>query len=159
VSRGSSAARDSGQPVERTPGVWLGVDVGSVRVGVAKSDPNGLLATPLITLRRQPRTDRDLDELAGLVREHDAVGVVIGLPRTLAGREGIAAATARDYGALLQARISPTRIVFMDERLTTVTAGRTLTDGGIRGRAQRAVIDQVAAVLILQLWLDAGRGC
>jgi putative holliday junction resolvase len=140
-------------------GVWLGVDVGSVRVGVAKSDPNGLLASPLMTLRRQPRTDGDLDELAGLVREHDAAGVVIGLPKTLAGREGIAAATARDYGALLQARISPTRIVFMDERLTTVTAGRTLTDGGIRGRAQRAVIDQVAAVLILQLWLDAGRGC
>ena len=139
-------------------GVWLGVDVGSVRVGVAKSDPNGLLASPLMTLRRQPRTDGDLDELAGLVREHDAAGVVIGLPKTLAGREGIAAATARDYGALLQARISPTRIVFMDERLTTVTAGRTLTDGGIRGRAQRAVIDQMAAVVILQLWLDAGRG-
>jgi putative Holliday junction resolvase len=136
-------------------GVWLGVDVGSVRVGVAKSDASGQLASPLITLRRQVRTDGDIDELAELVRTHEAVGVVVGLPRTLADREGVAAVLARDYASRLQARISPTRIVFVDERLTTVTAGRTLTRGGIRGRAQRAVIDQVAAVLILQQWLDS----
>jgi putative Holliday junction resolvase len=135
--------------------VWLGVDVGSVRVGVAKSDASGQLASPLITLRRQVRTDGDIDELAELVRTHEAVGVVVGLPRTLADREGVAAVLARDYASRLQARISPTRIVFVDERLTTVTAGRTLTRGGIRGRAQRAVIDQVAAVLILQQWLDS----
>jgi putative Holliday junction resolvase len=136
-------------------GVWLGVDVGSVRVGVAKSDASGQLASPLVTLRRQVRTDGDIDELAELVRTHEAVGVVVGLPRTLADREGVAAVLARDYANRLQARISPTRIVFVDERLTTVTAGRTLTRGGIRGRAQRAVIDQVAAVLILQQWLDS----
>lgn len=135
--------------------MWLGVDVGSVRVGVAKSDASGQLASPLITLRRQVRTDGDIDELAELVRTHEAVGVVVGLPRTLADREGVAAVLARDYASRLQARISPTRIVFVDERLTTVTAGRTLTRGGIRGRAQRAVIDQVAAVLILQQWLDS----
>ena len=136
-------------------GVWLGVDVGTVRVGVAKSDASGQLASPLVTLRRQVRTDSDLDELAELVRTHEAVGVVVGLPRTLADREGVAAVLARDYASRLQARISPTRIVFVDERLTTVTAGRTLTRGGIRGRAQRAVIDQMAAVLILQQWLDS----
>jgi putative Holliday junction resolvase len=138
-------------------GVWLGVDVGSVRVGVAKSDAGGSLASPLITLRRDVRTDSDVDELAALVSEHAATGVVVGLPRTLRGAEGSAAQLAREYGDRLQARISPTRVVFVDERLTTVMAGRTLTDGGIRGRAQRAVIDQMAAVLILQQWLDTGR--
>jgi putative Holliday junction resolvase len=137
-------------------GLWLGVDVGSVRVGVAKSDAGGSLASPLITLKRQVKTGADLDELAVLVREHNAVGVVVGLPITLAGREGLAAELARAYATELLARISPTPIEFVDERLTTVTAGRTLSGSGIRGRAQRAVIDQMAAVLILQQWLDAG---
>jgi putative Holliday junction resolvase len=140
-------------------GLWLGVDVGTVRVGIAKSDAGGTLASPLVTLRRDRQTDSDLDELAALAHEHGATGVVVGLPRTLRGVEGSAAQLARDYGDRLQARILPTRVVFVDERLTTVMAGRTLTDGGIRGRAQRAVIDQMAAVLILQQWLDAGHGC
>jgi putative Holliday junction resolvase len=139
-------------------GVWLGVDVGTVRVGVAKSDPRGLLASPLITLARQPRTGSDLDELAALVTDHDAVGVVIGLPRTMAGQEGRAAQLAREYGAALARRIAPVEVEFVDERLTTVTAGRTLSSHGVRGRAQRAVIDQVAAVVILQHWLDTGGG-
>jgi putative Holliday junction resolvase len=137
-------------------GVWLGVDVGTVRVGVAKSDARGSLASPLITLRRQARTDADVDELAVLVAEHNVTGVVIGLPRTMGNREGPAVTMARQYGDLLLARISPTPIEFVDERLTTVTAGRTLSESGIRGRAQRAVIDQMAAVVILQHWLDAG---
>jgi putative Holliday junction resolvase len=140
----------------RVTGVWLGVDVGTVRVGLAKSDASGRLASPLATLRRDSETDRDLDELTQLIVEHDVVGVAVGLPKTLANREGASAAMARDYGAKLQTRISPTRVVFVDERLTTVTAGRTLSRSGVRGRAQRAVIDQVAAVLILQQWLDAG---
>lgn len=136
-------------------GVWLGVDVGTVRVGIAKSDAGAQLASPLITLRRDMRTESDIDELVALVAEHDAVGVVVGLPKTLRGVEATAAELAREYGDRLQARISPTRVVFVDERLTTVIAGRTLADGGIRGRAQRHVIDQMAAVLILQQWLDS----
>ncbi len=140
--------------VTEVSGIWFGVDVGSVRVGIAKSDASGTLASPLITLRRQSTTNGDIDELAVLVREHSAAGVVVGLPRTLAGREGSAAQLAREYGAQLQTRIAPTRVIFIDERLTTVSAGRTLTGSGVRGRAQRAVIDQVAAVLILQQWLD-----
>jgi putative Holliday junction resolvase len=91
-----------------------------------------------------------------LVAEHNVTGVVIGLPRTMGNREGPAVTMARQYGDLLLARISPTPIEFVDERLTTVTAGRTLSESGIRGRAQRAVIDQMAAVVILQHWLDAG---
>jgi putative holliday junction resolvase len=141
------------------PGVWLGIDVGSVRVGIAKSDALAQLASPLATLRRDTKTDRDIDKVAELVIEHEVVGVAVGLPKTLANREELAAALARDYASKLHARISPTRIVFVDERLTTVTASRTLSRRGIRGRAQRAVIDQAAAVVILQQWLDAGREC
>jgi putative Holliday junction resolvase len=140
-----------------TPGVWLAVDVGSVRVGVARSDPRGVLAVPVATLARAAADDRDIVELAGLVGEYEAVGVVVGLPRTLAGREGIAAQLARDYGARLAARIAPIPVEFLDERLTTVSAQRKLHQGGVRGPAGRAVIDQAAAVELLQQWLDRHR--
>ncbi len=140
-------------------GIWIGVDVGTVRVGVARSDPTGLLATPISTLARDTRTDRDLDELARLVRELGAVGVVVGLPRTLAGREGSAARQARSYGAALAERIAPVPVRHVDERLTTVSAQRKLHENGVRGsRAVRAVIDQAAAVELLQHWLDSHRG-
>lgn len=138
-------------------GVWLAVDVGSVRVGVARSDPRGTLAVPLTTLRRDSRTHSDLDELAGLVREYEAVGVVVGLPRTLRGSEGAAAAAARDYAALLAPRIAPVPVRFLDERLTTVSAQRKLQQSGVRSRAGRAVIDQAAAVELLEHWLDTRR--
>jgi putative holliday junction resolvase len=132
----------------------LAVDVGSVRVGVARSDPRGVLATPLVTLKRDAARDRDIAELAVLVREHDAVGVVVGLPRTLANREGAAAAMAREYGVALAAVIAPTPVHYLDERLTTVSAERKLSRGGVRGVARRAVIDQAAAVELLQHWLE-----
>ena len=139
------------------PGVWLGVDVGTVRVGVARTDPQGLLAVPVTTLRRDARTDRDLDQLAALVIEYEAAGVVIGLPVTLAGREGDSARIAREYGASLARRVSPVPVEFVDERLTTVSAQRKLSQGGVRGRAGRAVIDQAAAVELLQHWLESRR--
>jgi putative Holliday junction resolvase len=137
-----------------TAGVWIAVDVGSVRVGVARSDPRGVLAVPVATLARDPSGNRDIGELAGLVAEYEAVGVVVGLPRTLAGAEGTAARLAREYGALVAERIAPVPVEFLDERLTTVSAQRKLTQGGVRGRAGRAVIDQAAAVELLQHWLD-----
>ena len=137
-------------------GVWLGVDVGTVRVGVARSDPRGVLATPLATLARSAGDDADIAALTALVAEHAAVGVVVGLPRTLAGREGPSAMMAREYAARLAAAIRPIHVELTDERLTTVSATRKLSDGGLRGaRAKRAVIDQAAAVEILQSWLDA----
>jgi putative Holliday junction resolvase len=134
--------------------VWLGVDVGTVRVGVARTDPRGVLAVPVVTLARDANSNRDLTELAGLVAEYEAVGVVVGLPRTLSGREGPAAALAREYGGALAARIAPVPVEYVDERLTTVSAQRKLTEGGIRGRAGRAVVDQAAAVELLQHWLN-----
>ncbi|MBW4721001.1 Holliday junction resolvase RuvX [Saccharothrix obliqua] len=133
----------------------LGVDVGSVRVGVALSDPGAFLATPLVTLARDERTARDLADLAGLVVEHDVVEVVVGLPRTLAGRHGPAAEAASAYAAALAERVAPVPVRLHDERLTTVTAGRVLAERGVRGKKQRAVVDQAAAVEILQSWLDA----
>jgi len=132
-------------------GVWLGVDVGTVRVGVARSDPRGVLASPVATLPH----DGGVQQLALLVREHEAVGVVVGLPVTLAGREGASAALARDYAEQLARVISPVPVELVDERLTTVAAERRLAARGVRGRARRAVVDQAAAVEILQHWLDA----
>lgn len=133
----------------------LGVDVGSVRVGVALSDPSPVLATPLVTLSRDRKSGADVDRLAALVEEYAVVEVVVGLPRTLADRHGKAAEAATGYAAELARRVAPVPVRLADERLTTVAAGRMLTQRGVRGRKQRAVVDQVAAVEILQGWLDA----
>lgn len=134
----------------------LGVDVGSVRVGVAVSDPAGILATPLARLARDRRDGTDLAALAELVAEHCAVEVVVGLPRALSGGEGAAAVLARAYAEALSTRISvPVRLV--DERLTTVVAERGLRDKGVRGRSRRASVDAAAATVILQSALDADR--
>ncbi|HEU5194320.1 MAG TPA: Holliday junction resolvase RuvX, partial [Methylomirabilota bacterium] len=116
-------------------GVWLGVDVGTVRVGVARSDSRAVLASPVATLPR----DDGVRALALLVREHGAVGVVVGLPVTLAGREGASAALARDFAEQLARVISPIPVELVDERLTTVAAERRLAARGVRGRARRAV--------------------
>ena len=139
------------------PGIWFGVDVGTVRVGVARCDPQGTLAVPVTTLTRDARTDQDVAQLAALVAEYEAAGVVVGLPRTLANREGTAAELAREYGRRLAAAIAPKPVEYVDERLTTVSAQRKLHEGGVRGRAGRAVIDQLAAVELLQHWLDQRR--
>ena len=138
-------------------GVRLGVDVGSVRVGVARSDPSGVLATPVQTLARDESAGSDLDELARLVRECDALEVVIGLPRGLSGQEGTAAAAARGYADLVARRVVPVPVRLVDERLSTVTATRALRAAGVRGRRHRPVVDQAAAVVILQSALDAER--
>jgi putative Holliday junction resolvase len=132
----------------------LGVDVGNVRVGVALSDPGGVLATPLTTLSRDQRAGSDVERLAELVAEHEVVEVVVGLPRTLAGRQGPAAAAARAYATALADRIAPVPVRLADERLSTVVASRVLRTSGVPGRRQRAIVDQAAAVEILQSWLD-----
>ncbi len=138
-------------------GVRLGVDVGTVRVGVAVSDPAGVLATPLVTLARDADGARDIDELASLVADRSVVEVVVGHPRTLAGRSGAAAQAAEDYADRLRTRIAPVPVRLADERLTTVSASRTLSQQGVSTRKQRPRIDQAAAVLILQGWLDRTR--
>jgi len=131
-------------------GVLLGVDVGTVRVGVAVSDPSGILATPVATL---PRAEA-LDGVVALVAEREAVEVVGGHPRHLSGAAGASARDAEAFAASLRERVG-VPVTLVDERLTTVTATRTLAERGVRGKAQRAVVDQAAAVAILQSALDA----
>jgi putative Holliday junction resolvase len=114
-----------------------------------------VLATPLVTLTRDADGGRDLVELADLVGEFDAVGVVVGDPVTLAGRAGQAAQQARTYADKLRQHVPEISVVLVDERLTTVSATRTLSERGVRGRARRAVVDQAAAVVLLQRWLDS----
>jgi putative pre-16S rRNA nuclease len=140
-------------------GVRVGVDVGSVRVGVAASDPSGILATPVRTVPRDMSDEQapDIDEVAAIVADTAAVEVVVGLPRTLAGDEGPAAEQARQYARRLAVRVAPVAVRLVDERLTTVDAHRSLRESGVEGRRQRAVVDQAAAVLILQAALDAER--
>jgi putative Holliday junction resolvase len=147
--------------VPTRPGRRVGIDVGSVRVGVAASDPSALLATPVRTVARDPdaatTAPTDLEEVASIVAELAAVEVVVGLPRTLAGDEGAAAQAARTYAGRLSVRIAPVPVRLVDERHTTVDAHRNLRESGVDGRRQRSVIDQAAAVLILQSALDAER--
>jgi len=136
----------------------LGIDVGAVRVGVALSDPDCMIATPLVTVARDvrepgDRSGSDLREIAALVAEHDVVQVVVGLPRTLAGAEGPAAQAARAFADDLSS-VLEVPVEFSDERLTAVVATRQLRERGVKGRKQRAVVDQAAAVAILQGWLD-----
>lgn len=138
-------------------GVRLGVDVGSVRVGVARSDASGMIAVPVATLARDTQRRSDLDALSSLVSEHSAVEVVIGLPRSLSGQEGAAARAARAYAVAVARRVAPVPVRLVDERLSTVTATRSLRDAGVKGRRHRPVVDQAAAVVILQSALDAER--
>ena len=135
----------------------LGIDVGSVRIGVAISDPDGILATPVETVPRDRRSDKHLRRLARLIDEHQAVEVVVGLPRTLGDRAGSSAHDAVELADRLADRISPVPVRLTDERLTTVTAQRSLREAGVRAKGQRSIIDQVAAVGILQNWLDQRR--
>lgn len=134
----------------------LGVDVGTVRIGVAVSDPDGILATPVETVRRE-RGDRHLRRLASLVKDLDVVEVVVGLPRTLADRAGASAQDAVRIADALAGRIGPVPVRLADERLTTVSAARSLREAGITSKEQRGMIDQAAAVAILQGWLDTRR--
>jgi len=135
-------------------GVRLGIDPGDARIGVARSDPSGFLATPMETVRRGKG---DLARLARLVREAEAVEVLVGLPRSLSGGEGPAALKVREFAGRLAARVAPVPVRLVDERLSTVSAEAMLRDRGKKGQQRRAVVDQAAAVLILQHALDTER--
>jgi putative holliday junction resolvase len=135
-------------------GVRIGIDPGDARIGVARSDPSGFLATPVETVRRG---SGDLRRIARIVVEEEAVEVVVGLPRSLSGGEGPAAAKVRDFAAGLARRVAPVPVRLVDERLTTVSAEAMLRDRGKKGQQRRAVVDMAAAVMILQHALDTER--
>ncbi|WP_285724656.1 Holliday junction resolvase RuvX [Psychromicrobium xiongbiense] len=140
-------------------GVRLGVDVGTVRVGVAFCDPEGILATPWKTLSRDAKKDSDLRLIVREAGEREAIRIYVGLPQTLRAGESSSTALARACAArlaeLLAEAGSPAEVRLIDERLSTVTAHQQLRAAGLSGRAQRKVVDQVAAVGILQHAIDS----
>jgi putative Holliday junction resolvase len=149
--------------------VRLAVDVGSVRIGVARSDPGGVLASPLTVLPSGPapkaeharaehaRAEHARAELARLAAEHGAIEVIVGLPTSLSGRDGAAAAGAREFAADLAARLAPISVRLVDERFTTTQAHEALRRAGKDSRARRQVVDAAAAAVLLQAALDAER--
>jgi putative holliday junction resolvase len=135
------------------PGVRLGVDVGTVRIGVARSDNYGMLATPVETVQRGAG---DLARIAEIVAEIEAFEIIVGLPIALSGRETASTGDAKAFArALAGTGIAPVRLV--DERLSTVSAASALRESGRTAKNSRSVIDQVAAVIILQHALDFER--
>ena len=132
----------TGDPVRS--GVRLAVDPGSVRIGVARSDPSGVLATPLTVVRRGKG---DLDALASLAAAEEAMEIVVGLPWSLSGREGPAASAAKQFAADLATRVAPLPVRLVDERFTTATAHEALRKGGHDSRARRRSRLPAAAVL------------
>ncbi len=135
-------------------GTRIGIDVGSVRIGVARTDPSALLAVPVETVARG---EGDLARIAELVVEHDAVEVVVGLPLALSGRPGQAAALAREFAERLVPVVAPVPVRLVDERLSTVSATRDLRAAGRSARSSRGVVDQAAAVVIVQYAVDRER--
>lgn len=137
-------------------GVRVGIDWGDVRIGVARCDPDGVLATPYATVRAG---ESEVDDLLAVLAELEPLEVVAGLPTTLAGTEGPAAAKVRRRAGALAARTDvPVRLV--DERLTTVEVSRRMREGGRKAKAQRAVVDAAAAAAILEhaVALERSRG-
>ena len=135
------------------PGVRLGIDVGTARIGVARSDLHGMLATPVETV---PRGAGDIARIRELVSEIDAVEIIVGLPLALSGRETASTGDAKEFaGRLFTACAVPVRLV--DERLSTVSANSALRASGRNAKNSRSVVDQVAAVIILQHALDFER--
>ena len=132
----------------------LGIDPGDARIGIALSDPSGLLATPVETV---PRGEGDIDRIVAIAGDEEIVLVYVGLPRSLSGGEGPAAVKVRAFAGELAARLAPTPLRLYDERMTTVSAESMLRERGRKGKARRAVVDQAAAVLILQTALDSER--
>ena len=132
----------------------VGVDPGDARIGVSQSDPSGMLATPVETV---PRGPGDLARIREIVLDRAAIEVVVGLPRSLSGGEGPAAVKVREFARALARTLDPVPVRLCDERLSTVTAEAVLRGQGRRGQKRRAVVDQAAAVVILQNALDTER--
>jgi len=139
-------------------GARLAIDLGAVRVGVAASDPDGILATPVETVPRDlSPAAGDVARVAAIVAERNVVVVYLGLPTHLSGAEGSASAAVRTYGEILARVVAPVPVRLVDERMSTVSAHRSLHAAGRPGRRHREVVDQAAAVVILQAALDGER--
>lgn len=135
----------------------MGIDYGSRRVGVALSDPMGILASGLETIQRRGEDDAAvIRRLAELCTVYEVKRIILGLPRRTDGKSGEAEQSARDFAAGL-AEKTGLEVIFADERYTTVLAGRIMREAGIKREKRRALVDQIAAEIILQDWLDQHR--
>ena len=134
----------------------VGLDLGSRRIGVAVSDAGGVLASPYQVLERGSDPEEDRRRIAAMVAELAAERVVVGMPLSLDGSWGPAAHAAAAEAAAL-AQVLPVAVETYDERLTTVTADRTLRESRMKAPARRRVVDKVAAAVMLQAWLDSRR--
>lgn len=131
-------------------GVRLGIDVGRARVGVARCDPDGLLAVPVETV---PRAETSVSRIVEIAREYDAMEVLVGLPISLGGAETASTTDAREFAIALDAALEvPVRLV--DERLSTVSANAVLRQNGRSQKSSRRIVDQIAAVVLLQQAID-----
>ena len=135
-------------------GPVLAIDLGKARIGLALSDPDGRMAMPLATLVRRNRK-KDLAELKQVVSDHRVRCAVVGLPLLMSGEEGDAAAGARSFAERLRAAVSGLEVELWDERLTTVEAERMLAEREVPSRRRKAMVDSLAAMVILQSYLDA----
>lgn len=143
--------------METVKGRWIGIDYGNARIGVAVSDPTGMLARRLETINWN---GRDMEwamlRIVDLIREHQAIGLVIGLPRRTDGQSGESESRARQFADELANRTGLAPIL-SDERFTTVLASRVMRETGVRPDRRKKVIDQIAAEIILQEYLDKRR--
>ena len=133
----------------------MALDVGTVRIGVAKSDGLGIMAQPLITLQAQPEEEM-FSAILRLVQEHDIQEIVVGYPKHLNGTIGPSAKLAEAFVEKLKTHAT-CPVTLWDERMTSAASQRLLIDRGMRREKRKAVVDQLAAVLILQNYLDAKR--
>ncbi len=131
-------------------GTRLGIDVGRARVGVARCDPDGMLAVPVETV---PRSETSIDRIQQLAQEWDPLEIIVGLPVNMRGEDTLSTTDARDFAAAIARRTGvPVRMV--DERLSTVTAHAALRSSGRSQKKSRSIVDQVAAVVFLQHAID-----
>lgn len=148
-------------PQDYPRGVKLGVDVGQVRVGLAVSDPDGTLAMPVKTLKRDAKKNSDIRVIVREAANRSAVQVFVGLPRSMRGTETASTVMARDYAQALLSELERSGLAIpvslVDERLSTVSAHRSLHQAGLNSREHRRVVDQAAAVAILQHAIDMQR--
>jgi putative Holliday junction resolvase len=135
----------------------LGIDHGQARIGLALSDPMGLLASPFQVLERRRRLKQDLKVIAGIVEEHAVLAIVVGMPFEMSGEAGKKAAEVRQFIRNLKTHVS-VPVHEWDERLTTVAADRALDTMKVRGKRRKELVDQMAAAVILQGYLDAQSG-
>lgn len=132
---------------------WMGIDHGDARIGIALSDRLGITSQAFTVI--DCRRVRDpVAQILDIVREEEVTGIVMGLPRHMNGTVGDRAEKARAFGEELREKTG-LPVEFMDERLTTVSAHRVLSEGDVRGRKRREVVDKVAAALILQTYLES----